>query len=296
MYRLLLATTATRFQRGKSASGKLLLLNATRYLSKGPAPKAGKPSTAPKCKPVPVPPPKPGYFPSGGMHAVFSDLPMPEGDFMQAWAAKNSKYNMFMLSGLLALIGSLYLSYMTLEMYASVPDYPYTEEEQEEFEIEAERLQEEKEAREQRHQDAVEAAETARRARLAREAMVRESALMNKDMDGGLDAKEAAELQKLATEREAYAEWEKEEVKRLAEKAKERKEAEKEKAKAKAERDKEREKKRKEREKVLKKEEAEREKEREKARKEREKSRKEEEKQKAKEKAEKEKAKKALMA
>ncbi|EDW33612.1 GL11781 [Drosophila persimilis] len=143
MSRLLMAATAARLQSGMSGSGKLLF-NATRYLSAGkkapppppkaPPPKASKPSTAPKCKPVPPPKPKPGFFPSGGMHAVFSDLPKPEGDFMKEWSAKNSKYSMFMLSGLLALIGSIYLSYMTLELYAGVPEYPYTEEEKEDFE------------------------------------------------------------------------------------------------------------------------------------------------------------------
>ncbi|KAH8355161.1 hypothetical protein KR093_007258, partial [Drosophila rubida] len=52
---------------------------------------------------------KVGYFASGGTHAVFSDMPKPEGDFMQQWSAKNSKYNMVLLTGILAMVGSIAL-------------------------------------------------------------------------------------------------------------------------------------------------------------------------------------------
>jgi len=50
---------------------------------------------------------KPGYFASGGQHAVLSDCPKPEGDFMKAWSAKNSRYNLILVSGILAAGGTL---------------------------------------------------------------------------------------------------------------------------------------------------------------------------------------------
>ncbi|XP_017045169.1 myb-like protein X [Drosophila ficusphila] len=231
---------------------------------------------------------KPGFFASGGQHAVLSDCPKPEGDFMKAWSEKNSRYNLFLISGLLAAGGSLGFAFSSGMMCLNwtIPEYPYTDEEREDFEIEEERRREEKEAREERHQDAVEARELGIRRRRAKEAMEREVELMQRDMDGGISDAELDELQRLAAERESFELWEKDELKRIEEQEKEREKIRKEKAKVRAERDKERDKKRQEKEKQLEKEEAEREKAREKARKEREKA--EKEKQKEKEKAEKE--------
>ncbi|XP_017123706.1 vicilin-like seed storage protein At2g18540 [Drosophila elegans] len=249
-----------------------------------PPPKSSKP---PQC-PGGEKKRKPGTFASGGQHAVFSDCPKPEGDFMKAWSAKNSRYNLILISGALAAGGSLgyALSSGIMCLNWTIPEYPYTEDEMEDFEIEEERRREEKEAREERHQDAVEAKELGVRRRRAKVAMEREVDLMQRDMDGGITDAELDELQRLAAEREAFELWEKDELKRLEEQEKERDKIRKEKAKVRAERNKERDRKRKETEAQLEKEEAEREKAREKARKEREKA--EKEKQKEKEKAEKE--------
>jgi len=50
---------------------------------------------------------KPGFFASGGQHAVLNDCPKPEGDFMKAWSAKNGRYNLILISGALAAGGSV---------------------------------------------------------------------------------------------------------------------------------------------------------------------------------------------
>ncbi|EDW92092.1 histone-lysine N-methyltransferase, H3 lysine-79 specific [Drosophila yakuba] len=299
--------TKERLQRG-FRFGQMLIHNTVSQQMAAKTPPA--PAKAGKAKPLPPPstnpPPKcpggdkdmkrkPGYFASGGTHAVLSDCPKPEGDFMKAWSAKNSRYNLFLISGVLAAGGTLgyALSSGVLCLNWTIPEYPYNEDEMEDFEIEEERRREEKEAREERHQDAVEARELGIRRRRAKEAMEREVDLMQRDMDGGITDAELDELQHLAAEREAFELWEKDELKRLEEQEKEREKIRKEKAKVKAERDKEREKKRKEKEAQLEKEEAEREKAREKARKEREKAQKEKEKEKEKADKEAEKARKA---
>ncbi|XP_016999521.3 axoneme-associated protein mst101(1) [Drosophila takahashii] len=295
-----LVTAKERLQRG-FRFGQMLIHNT------GPQQMAAKKPPAPPkvVKATAAPPPKsskppkcpggdkdmkrkPGFFASGGQHATLNDCPKPEGDFMKAWSAKNGRYNLILLSGVLAAGGTVgfALSSGILCLNWTIPEYPYTEDEMEEFEIEEQRRREEKEAREERHQDAVEARELGVRRRRAKEAMEREVDLMQRDMDGGITDAELDELQRLAAEREAFELWEKDELKRLDEQQKEREKIRKEKAKIQAERDKEREKKRKEKEAQLEKEEAEREKAREKARKEREKA--EKEKQKEKEKAEKE--------
>ncbi|XP_064542882.1 histone-lysine N-methyltransferase, H3 lysine-79 specific [Drosophila montana] len=223
-------------------------VNITRQMA-GKTPTKSAASTCPAPEPPKL---KPGYFPSGGTHAVFSDLPKPEGDFMQAWSAKNSKYNMVMLSGILALVGSIVLVATSdnMPLFANVPDYPYTEDEMEEFEVEEQRRQEEKEEREQLHQDLVEAKELKIRRRKAKDAMAREVELMQKDMDEGVDDGEMAELVQLTQEREEFESWEKEEMKRLEEKEKERDKIKKEKEKARQEQLKQIEKDRKERQKA----------------------------------------------
>jgi len=165
-----------------------------------------------------------GYFPSGGTHAVFSDLPKPEGDFMTAWHAKNSKYNLILYSGLLALVGTIALGISSglPQLYATVPDYPYTEDEMEKFAKEEERRQQEKEEREQHKKDILEAKELKVRRRQAKEAMAREVELMQRDIDEGISDQEMTELVRLTQEREEFESWEKEELKRLDEKEKER--------------------------------------------------------------------------
>ncbi|EDW73771.1 uncharacterized protein Dwil_GK19637 [Drosophila willistoni] len=288
MSRILFAATA-RFVRN-ICNGEMFH-NMTQRISTGKfkspfasnrsQPKGPQASTAPKCPgaQAEVPKLKPGYFPSGGMHAVFSDLPQPEGDFFKAWNAKNSKYNMVLLSGVVALCGAIALSVTTglLNLYWAIPEYPYNPDEMEDFAAEEERRQQEKEEREQRHQDRVEAKELSERRRAARDNMAREKELMEKDMDEGISDAEMEELQRLGQEREEFNKWETEEMKRIEEKEKEREKIRKEKDKIRAEKEKEREKKEQERDKQLEKEEKEREKQREKARKEREKQRKEEE-------------------
>ncbi|XP_017836307.2 putative uncharacterized protein DDB_G0271982 [Drosophila busckii] len=206
-----------------------------------------KPSTAPKCQDPEPPKPKPGYFPSGGTHAVMDDLPKPEGDFYKAWKAKNSKYNMVLLSSILALVGIVFVWNTTnvMPLWANVPEYPYTEDEMEKFAEEEERRQEEKEEREQRQQDRKEMKELLTRRRLAKEAMPREVELMQKDLDQGLEGNETDELVKLSTEREEFEAWEKEEMKRLEEKEKEREALKKEREKARQEKLKQKEKERK---------------------------------------------------
>lgn len=159
--------------------------------------------------------PKKGCFPSGGTHALMSDLPVPKGDFMRDWKAKNSKYNMILLSGLLAAIGSITMCLSNSEINYSIPEYPYTDEELDEFAKEEERKKAEQEEREQRKQNLIDAKELKVRRRLAKNAMVREMALMQKDIDEGVSDSELAELLKLKQEREEFEIWEKEEVKRL---------------------------------------------------------------------------------
>lgn len=66
-----------------------------------PPPKSSKP---PKCPPGEKKR-KPGTFASGGGHAVFSDCPMPAGDYMRAWTKKNSRYNLVLITGALACFG-----------------------------------------------------------------------------------------------------------------------------------------------------------------------------------------------
>ncbi|XP_030561124.1 histone-lysine N-methyltransferase, H3 lysine-79 specific [Drosophila novamexicana] len=247
MSRLLMAAPS-RLSREMRTNRLNSLVNVTRQM----ATKTPSKSTAAKC-PAPEPPKlKPGYFPSGGTHAVFSDMPKPEGDFMKAWHAKNSKYNMVLLSGILAVIGSIVLTVTSgkMPLFADVPDYPYTEDEMEEFAVEEQRRQEEKEAREQLHQDMVEAKELKMRRRKAKEAMAREVELMQKDLDEGVTDNEMAELVKLTQEREEFESWEKEEMKRLEEKEKERDKIKKEKEKARQEQLKQIEKERKERQKA----------------------------------------------
>ncbi|KAH8277760.1 hypothetical protein KR018_005616, partial [Drosophila ironensis] len=282
-------------------AGKMLIHNTVRQQlaakkttpapKKPPASPPPKSSNPPKCPGGEKKARKPGYFLSGGQHATFNDCPVPSGDFMKAWNAKNSRYNLILVSGFLAAVGAwgFALSSGVLCLNFQVPDYPYTDDEMEEFEIEEERRREEKEEREQRHQDAVDARELSIRRRKAKEAMEVEVDLMQRDMEGGLSDAELDKLQSLAADREAFELWEKEEIKRLEELEKERDKTRKEKAKVKAERDSERQKKRKAQEAQWEKEEAEREKARQKARKDREKA----EKEKEKEKKEKEKAKKA---
>ncbi|XP_017094154.1 uncharacterized protein gom [Drosophila bipectinata] len=304
MSRLLFAATE-QIQKGLHA-GKMLIHNTVRQqmAAKKPTPPAPKkPPTAPppkssnppKCPGGDKKPRKPGYFASGGKHATFNDCPVPEGDFMKAWKTKNSRYNMVLFSGIVAAIGTwgLALSSGVLGLYWTLPQYPYTEDEMDEFEYQEQRRQEEREEREQRHQDAVEARELSIRRRKAKEAMEREVDLMQRDMEGGISDRELDELQRLAAEREAFEIWEKDEVKRLQELEKEREKIRKEKAKARAEREKEVTRKRKEQEDKWEKEEAEREKARDKARREREKAEKEKQKEKEQQEKEKEKARKA---
>ncbi|TDG41597.1 hypothetical protein AWZ03_011991 [Drosophila navojoa] len=198
------------------------------------------------------PPPKPGYFPSGGTHATFDDLPKPQGDFMKEWKAKNSRYNMALLSGIAAFVGTLFLCITSedFRLYYDIPDYPYTEDEMEEFAKEEERREQEKEEREQRRQDRLDAKELKVRRRKAKEAMSREVELMQKDLDeGDLDEGEMAELIQLTQDREEFEAYEREELKRLAEQEKEREKIKKEKEKARQEQQKQRDKERKEREK-----------------------------------------------
>ncbi|KAH8400809.1 hypothetical protein KR009_001072 [Drosophila setifemur] len=306
MSRFLIAASE-RIQKGYRF-GKMLIHNASRLqlaakTTPPPGPKEPPKSPPPQSSNPPKCPggekkPKPGYFASGGCHAVFSDCPMPEGDFMKAWSAKNSRYNLILLSGILAAVGTwgFALSTGALGLNFTIPEYPYTEDEMEEFEREEERRREEKLEREERHQDAVEARELSVRRRKAKENMEREVDLMQRDMEDGISDAELDELQQLAADREAFEIWEKDELKRLDEQEKEREKIRKEKAKVQAERDKEVARKRKEQQAQWDKEEAEREKAREKARKDREKAEKEEKKEKEKaekEKAEKEKARKA---
>ncbi|XP_016990596.1 histone-lysine N-methyltransferase, H3 lysine-79 specific [Drosophila rhopaloa] len=295
-----LITAKERLQRGLRF-GQMLIHNTgpQQMAAKKPTPPPPKVAKATEPPPKSSKPPKcpggekankrkPGFFASGGQHAVLSDCPKPEGDFMRAWSAKNSRYNLILISGVLAAGGSLgfALSSGILGLNWTIPEYPYTEDEMEDFEIEEERRREEKEAREERHQDAVEARELGIRRRRAKEAMEREVDLMQRDMEGGISDAELDELQRLAADREAFELWEKDELKRLEEQEKEREKIRKEKAKVRAERQKERDRKQKEKEAQEEKEEAERQKARDKARKEREKT--EKEKQKEKEKAEKE--------
>ncbi|XP_032591291.1 uncharacterized protein LOC6560933 [Drosophila grimshawi] len=209
------------------------------HLTRGLAGVAPK-KTAPKCGKEEPPKPKPGFFPSGGTHAVFSDLPQPEGDFFKAWNAKNSKYNMVLLSGILGLIGSIALVLCSgkMSLFATVPEYPYTDDEMEEFAKEEERREEEKRKREEHHQNLVEAKELKVRRRKAKEAMAREVELMQKDIDQGISDGEMSELVQLVQEREEFETWEKEELKRLDEKQKERDKTLKEEAKAKLEQEK----------------------------------------------------------
>ncbi|KAM8711948.1 hypothetical protein ACLKA7_012459 [Drosophila subpalustris] len=229
-------------------------LNSFIYITRQLAAKTpSKPSSsAPKCNMTEAPKPKHGYFPSGGTHAVFSDLPKPEGDFFKEWHAKNSKYNMVLLSGLVALIGTIALAISTglPPLNATVPDYPYTEDEMEEFAREEERRQEEKEEREQRKKDIMEAKELKVRRRKAKEAMAREVELMQRDIDEGISDQEMSELVKLTQEREEFESWEKEELKRLDEKEKERNKLKQEREKMLKEKQAQRDKERKQREKA----------------------------------------------
>ncbi|KAH8356283.1 hypothetical protein KR200_007511, partial [Drosophila serrata] len=272
---------------------RMLIHNTGKQLMTAKTPTATRatPPPPPRC-PVGEKKLKPGTFPSGGKHATFCDCPKPEGDFMRAWYAKNSRYNLILISGALAAFGSwgMAISSGILGLNWTIPEYPYNEDEMEDFEMEEERRREEKEARQERHQDAIEARELAIRRRHAKEAMEREVDLMQRDMEEGITNEELDELQRLAAERESFEIWEKDEIKRLEEQQKERDQIRKEKAKVKAERDKEREKKHREKEAQLEKEEAEREKIRQKARKEREKAEKEAQKEKEKIEKEKEKA------
>ncbi|XP_030375235.1 cancer-related regulator of actin dynamics homolog [Scaptodrosophila lebanonensis] len=251
MSRMLTAASMRLF---RGLSSKQPFLNTSRYLTtKKPTAKS---TTAPKCqKDEKEKPPPPGTFPSGGTHAVFSDLPKPEGDFMKEWSAKNSKYNMILISGIVALVGSIALGISSgvMELYCFVPEYPYTKEELEEFEKEEVRKQEEIDAREERHKDLVEAKELTIRRRKARDAMKQEVAFMQKDIDEGLSDGELAQLQDLVQKREEFEKWEAEEEKRLKEQAKEREKLKKEKEKAEKEKQKEKEKEKKEKEKEAKK-------------------------------------------
>ncbi|KAH8309599.1 hypothetical protein KR059_012107, partial [Drosophila kikkawai] len=270
---------------------RVLIHNTGQHLKAAKTPTANSRQAAPPPPKCPGAKRKPGTFASGGKHAVFNDCPMPEGDFMRAWHAKNTRYNIILITGALAAFGGwgMAISSGILGLNWSIPPYPYTEDEKEDFELEEERRREEREARQERHQDAVEARELAIRRRHAKEAMEREVELMQRDMDEGISDEELDELQRLAAEREAFEMWEKDEIKRLEDQQKDRELIRKEKAKVQAERDKERDRKRRERDAQLEKEEAEREKARKEARKEREKA--EKVAQKEKEKAEKEKAK-----
>ncbi|KAH8299557.1 hypothetical protein KR044_002782 [Drosophila immigrans] len=221
MSRLLMATP-TRMSRDIRGSRFNGLLYITRQLA---AKIPSKPMSTAKCNPSQQPKPKPGFFASGGTHAVFSDLPKPEGDFMQHWHAKNSKYNLVLLSGFLAVVGSIALGISMGKplLNATVPDYPYTEDEMEEFQREEERRQREKEEREERKKEIQEAKELKVRRRKAKEAMAREVELMQKDMNEGVSDGELAELVRLTQEREEFETWEKEELKRIDAKEKERK-------------------------------------------------------------------------
>ncbi|XP_060658472.1 protein enabled homolog [Drosophila nasuta] len=221
MSRLLMATP-TRLSRDIRGSCFNGLVYITRQLAaKAPTSKA---TSASKCNLSEKPQPKWGYFPSGGTHAIFSDLPKPEGDFMQHWHAKNSKYNLVLLSGILAVVGSIALgiSLGRPMLNATVPEYPYTEDEMEEFQREEERRQQEKEEREQRQKDLKDAKELKVRRRKAKEAMAREVELMQKDIDEGVSDGELAELVQLTQEREEFESWEREELKRIDEQEKER--------------------------------------------------------------------------
>ncbi|XP_034475972.1 histone-lysine N-methyltransferase, H3 lysine-79 specific [Drosophila innubila] len=244
MSRLLMATpTAIRNNR----------LNSCIYITRQLAAKTpSKPTSPPKCTMTEPPKLKHGYFPSGGTHAVFSDLPKPEGDFMTAWHAKNSKYNMVLISGILALVGTIALSISSglPSLNATVPDYPYTEDEMEEFAREEERRQAEKEEREQRKMDILEAKELKVRRRKAKEAMAREVELMQKDIDEGVSDQEMSELVRLTQEREEFESWEKEEIKRIDEKEKERNKLKQEREKMQKENQAQRDKERKQREKA----------------------------------------------
>lgn len=156
--------------------------------------------------------PKPGYFPSGGTHAIMNDLPLPKGDFMANWKAKNFKYNMVLLSGLLAAIGSIGLCLTNSLMNYTRPEYPYTDEELDAFAQEEERIKKEKEEHEEQKQELKNERDMKVRRRKAKEAMVREMELMQKDIDEGISDKEMKELQKLTQEREEYEAWEKNEA------------------------------------------------------------------------------------
>ncbi|KAH8395370.1 hypothetical protein KR222_003022 [Zaprionus bogoriensis] len=244
MSRLLMATPS-RLSRNLGINRLNCFVNLTRNLAaKTPI----KKSKSPKSTLSDLPKPRRGYFPSGGTRAVFSDLPQPEGDFMKQWHAKNSKYNLILLSGLLAAFGSITLFMSTGALNATVPEYPYTEDEMEEFAQEEERRLEEKEEREERKQDLLDAKELTVRRRKAKEAMAREVELMQKDINGEIDDQEMTELLKLTQERDDFECWEKEEVKRIEEKDKEREKLKQEKAKIKQEKQAQREKERKERE------------------------------------------------
>lgn len=159
--------------------------------------------------------PKIGCFPSGGTHALMSDLPLPKGDFMKAWKAKNSKYNLILLSGILAAVGTVTLCLGASDLNYSIPEYPYTDEELDEFAKEEERKKVEQEEREQRKKNLIDAKELKIRRRKAKNAMVREMELMQKDIDEGVNDHELAELLKLKQDREEFEIWEKDEVKRL---------------------------------------------------------------------------------
>lgn len=176
---------------------------------------AAKPPTkkvADKCSMSSKMKPKPGYFPSGGTHAIMNDLPLPKGDFMANLKAKNFKYNMVLLSGLLAAIGAIGVCLKNSLLNFNVPEYPYTDEELNEFEQEKERIKQEKEEKEQEKQDLRNERDMKVRRRKAKEAMVREMELMQKDIDGGISDKEMKELLQLTHEREEYEAWEKNEA------------------------------------------------------------------------------------
>lgn len=190
------------------SSGLNTIFKVTRQFGANPPTK----KVADKCDMSSKMKPKPGYFPSGGTHAIMNDLPLPKGDFMQNLKAKNFKYNMVLLSGLLAAIGSIGLCLSNSLLNYTVPEYPYTDEELDEFAQEEERIKKEKEEHEQEKQDLRNEKDMKVRRRKAKEAMVREMELMQKDIDEGISDKESKELLKLTQEREEYEAWEKNEA------------------------------------------------------------------------------------
>jgi len=74
----------------------------------------------------------PGVFPNGTTTPDANDLPVPEGDWYQAYSAKNNKYMAFMGSGFLAMVTAMYMFFTNegLDMNFFVPDLDEDHEEE----------------------------------------------------------------------------------------------------------------------------------------------------------------------